>query len=384
MGRLFGDVCGAVEDPFLRRACHLAEQGRGSTSPNPLVGCVLVRDGRVVGEGWHRRSGLPHAEVEALRAAGSLSMGSTAYVTLEPCSHFGKTPPCTEALIAAGVSRVVIGLADPNPKAAGGADRLRAEGIEVVFAADPSPFEEQLAEWLTFIRTGLPFVRVKIAATLDGRPGLAPGTRSRLTGDAARGLTMRLRSAADAVAVGAGTIRVDDPSLLVTDERGRVAPRQPLRVVLSRSGAVPADAVMFRDGLGDVAILLPEGSGMDRSAVEAVRVIRYAGSGIRGALRALASQRVVSLLVEAGPTLLGALVTADVVDELVLLHAGGFAGDRAPAMLVGESQADTTVLDRRFSAVEAGIVGGDAATVWRPFRKAAVEPKSVQSDRGKE
>lgn len=368
IARHFGDPYAGVTDPYLHRACQLAERGRGATSPNPTVGCVLVRDGVVVGEGWHEHCGGPHAENVALREAAAAARGATAYVTLEPCAHTGRTGPCAEALIAAGVSRVVIGLPDPNPVAAGGAELLRRAGVDVEFAADAAPFEELLREWLYRQRTGRPFVRVKVALSLDGHPGIEAGRRTALTGEAARDFTMRLRSYADAVMVGTGTLAVDDPQLTVRAADGTPAERQPLRVVLSRSEQPSARARLFSDGLGPSAILIPDALDVEPDlTASGVRVLPYdLSAGIDGALAALAAAHVVSLLVEPGPRLFSTLMAAGRIDELVVLHAGGLAGERAPALWLGPGQGDAAMLLRSFRAIEAAVVGDDAATVWRP------------------
>jgi diaminohydroxyphosphoribosylaminopyrimidine deaminase/5-amino-6-(5-phosphoribosylamino)uracil reductase len=365
--RLFSDTSSHVADPWLRRALDLAERGRGTTAPNPVVGCVLVRDGKVVGEGFHARAGGPHAEVEALAAAGRDARGSTAYVTLEPCNHHGRTPPCAPALAGAGVAEVVIGMRDPNEQVSGGGvSALLTAGVAVRFAEDPSPFAEQNVEWLTSLASGRPFVRVKTGVTLDGRPSLAAGVRSSITGEGARALTMRLRAASDAVMVGAATVAVDDPALTVRDADGSATVRQPLRVVLCRTGMPPAGARMFADRLGTPALLLPEESEPDPDLLQAADIVRFPiARGIRGALAALGTRGVVSLLVEAGPRMLSALWDEDLIDELVLYHAGGMGGDGAPALFVGESQEDPASLVRRMRATEAGLAGSDAVTVWR-------------------
>lgn len=368
MARLFGDAYASVNDPFLRRACELAERGRGTTAPNPPVGCVIVRDGVVVGEGWHERAGGPHAEAVALSAAGTAARGATAYVTLEPCAHEGRTPPCAHALVRAGVARVVIGLADPTPLAGGGAAVLREGGVEVEFASDPRPFSSLLREWLHVAATARPFVRVKTALTLDGHATLAEGVRSALTGGEAGDLTMRLRRAADAILVGAGTVAVDDPSLTVRDADGTVAAVQPRRVVLCRTAQPDPAARMFGDVHGAVTLLVPEETGLDPAFEgSGVQAVTYpVADGLGGALTALAELGITSLLVEAGPRLLSALHEAGLIDELIVYHAGGFAGEEAPPLFVGESQEDPSTLLRPYRAVEAGIAGGDAVTVWHP------------------
>ena len=370
MTRLFGDAYASVSDPYLRRAIELAELGRGCTAPNPVVGCVLVRDGEIVGEGRHERAGGPHAEAVALSVAGSSARGATAYVTLEPCSHTGRTGPCADALVSAGVARVFIGLPDPNPAASGGADVLRRAGVVVEFAADPAPFAALNEEWLHCVASGRPFVRVKVALTLDGRPTLAKGVRSALTGQSARELTMRLRSGADAVLVGAGTVAIDDPAMTARDADGALTPHQPRRFVLARTEQPSAEARMFHDGAGPVGVLVPDSLRLESAlAAAGARCVPWdASGGLSRALTALADDDVVSLLVEPGPRLFSALIASSLIDELVVLHAGGLAGEEAPPLYVGESQEDPSTLQRDFRAVEAGIVGSDAVTVWRARR----------------
>ncbi len=367
---LFGDETASLEHPHLRRAARLALRGLGAVHPNPLVGCVIVRDGEVVGEGFHAESGGPHAEVVALAEADGEAEGAECFVTLEPCAHHGRTPPCTDALIAAGVARVTIGMPDPNPGVTGGGARLLAEaGVEVTVAEDPSPFELLNEDWLRWIRSGrrMPWVDAKVALSLDGRPALRPGERARITGGKAARLTARLRSASDAVLVGAETVRVDDPALTVRDEDGVPAERQPLRVVLCRSTLPDPAARVFSDGPGGATLLVPTTlAGEAARTLPGIRLLPYdADAGLRGALGELARHDVVRLLVEPGPRLLASLVDADAVDRLVVLHAGGFAGEDAPGAVARPSVPGPPSLHRRYRAVETSIVGGDAVTVWR-------------------
>lgn len=368
--RLFSDASSDVSDPWLRRAYALAERGRGSTSPNPMVGCVIVHDDGVVGEGWHDHAGGPHAEIVALRAAGETARGADVYVTLEPCNHHGRTPPCAEALIEAGVSTVVIGMGDPNPQVAGGgADALRAAGIQVLFAADPAPFESQNEAWLTHMRTGRPWVRVKTALTLDGRPALAAARRALLTGEEASSLTMRLRAIADAVVVGASTCAIDDPLLTVRQSDGTPAARQPLRVVLARA-TVPDPAAVVFTAPGPALALVADG--VDPSALAPLHAAGVAvetypsAEGLRGAMAALGRRGVASVLVEAGAGMFTALSEEGIADELVVYHAGGVAGEGAPPLFLGAVHPATDRLRHTFRAVEAGLAGDDAVTVWRP------------------
>ena len=284
----------------LERALELAERGRGGTHPNPVVGAVLARDGEVVGEGWHREAGGPHAEILALAEAGERARGATLFVTLEPCSHHGRTPPCADAVVAAGVARVVAGAEDPNPLVAGaGLRRLRAAGVEVEVAAGEAGFRcrAQNEAWRTWIARGRPFVTLKLAATLDGRVAL-PGSRW-ISGEASRLLVHELRADADAVAVGTGTARADRPALTAR-EVGAV--RQPRRLVFG-SGPLPEDL-----GLERVEGPLEEA------------LARLGGEGIQ------------LLLLEGGPTLATAFLRAELVDR-ILLFLAPILGGAGPALL---------------------------------------------------
>ncbi len=369
--RLFEDVTLGAAEPYLARALELASTARGATSPNPLVGCVLVRDGVVVGEGFHARVGEPHAEANALAAAGERARGATAYVTLEPCAHEGRTPPCADALIAAGVSRVVVGMPDPNPEAAGGASRLREAGIEVVFAEDDAPYEELNAGWLHRVRTGMPLVTVKSGLSLDARPAFAAGERASMTGVSGLEVTMRLRGASDAVLVSAATVAADDPALTVREATGELAARQPLRVVLCRKTVPPLDARIFTDGLAPT-LVLSVGSEDDACAWEPGHLGTQAcsGNGLADGLRSLGERGVGELLVEPGPRLLTALWESDLIDRYVVVTAGGMAGAHAPDLFVGEPDRDGDSLVARMRPVEAGIVGDVSVTVWERSRSA--------------
>lgn len=367
---LFSDDVVGIAEPMFARAYALAERGRGTTSPNPLVGCVVVRDGRIVGEGYHERAGGPHAEVVALDAAGELARGAHVYVTLEPCNHFGKTPPCTQRLIAEGVASVTYGMRDPNPDVSGGgAETLVRAGIAAHAAPDPAPFEEQNEAWLTRVRTGLPFVTVKVALTLDGRPALVPDKRSRITGTGGSSLTMRLRRRATAVAVGAATVAVDDPLLTVRDADGRVEAHTPMRFVLSRTSVPDPFARVFTDGR-DSALVVSDSADSGRLAdleSAGVRVHRYPyAEGLRGALSAIAAAGVNDLLVEAGPALFSALWEARLVNELVIVSAGGMGGSTAPPLFLGSADRSGEDLAAWMHPVETAIVESDGVTIWRP------------------
>ena len=373
--RLFDDVASAVDDPFLRRACELAERARGATSPNPLVGCVIVSEGVVVGEGYHPRAGEPHAEVFALAAAGARARGADAYVTLEPCRHHGRTPPCTEALVSAGVAREIIGMPDPTSQAGGGAVELQRAGIEVRFAEDPAPFELLNEGWLALQRRGRPLVVAKLGLSLDAAVALAPGERASMTGESGASVTRILRSRADAVMVGAATVVADDPALTVRDAQGTLAHHQPTRVVLARSGLPPADARLFTDGAAPTLVLLAPGAAAagfespDNVAVEHLT----SGARLAVAFDALGNRGLAEVLVEPGPRLLEALRAEDLIDYLVTVVAGGVAGPGALPAFGGADAPDDRALSHRFSAVEAGIVGDVSVTVWRHSQE-ALEP----------
>lgn len=364
--RLFDDVASRVDDPYLSRAFHLALRGSGATAPNPLVGCVIVRDGRVVGEGFHPAAGMPHAEIFALEDAGAAAVGSTAYVTLEPCSHHGKTPPCSTALINAGVSRVVIGMPDPNPAASGGALALREAGAVVDFAADPSPFEELNEGWLHRMRTGYPFVIVKVGWSLDARGSFAATKRASMTGGAGAQVTRALRRSSDAILVGAATVRCDDPSLTVRTAEGKPEDRQPLRVVLARTHLPQSDARVFTDGHAATLLLMDERNAESAMIPREVDVASYdSRAGVDSAVRILGDRGVNQLLVEPGPRLLTALWSERLIDLLVTVTAGGMAGPGAPTPYQGDSDEKDGALAHRMVPVEASIVGDVSVTAWR-------------------
>src|SRR2546421_8766551 len=278
---------------FLERALELAERGRATTQPNPVVGAVLVRDGEVVGEGWPTRKGEPHAEVNALADAGDRARDATLYVTLEPCAHFGATAPCAQAVIDAGVAKVVVGARDPNPTAEGGLEQLREAGIETELAAGELGFRarQQIEAWLTWVSKRRPFVTYKAATTLDGRLTL-PGSQW-ISGEESRRLVHELRAAADAVAVGMGTARADRPALTARDVG---AARQPRRLVFG-SGPLPA--------VVDLELL---------------------SGPLEEELGALAREGAQSLLLEGGPTLATAFMRAGLIDKLLVFVAPKMAG----------------------------------------------------------
>lgn len=312
---------------FLERANELARRGAGGTSPNPAVGAVVVRDGRIAGEGYHRRAGEPHAEVHALEAAGDAAHGATLYVSLEPCNHFGRTPPCSQAVVRAGVARVVIGAADPNPKTnGGGIAYLREHGIEVDVIDDPAS-REIIEPFARAIRLERPYVTLKMAMSLDGFITSTRNVQQWLTGPQARGFVRELRITHDAVAVGAGTVRVDNPRLTVRPEYRRPVPYQ--RIVLCETDPVDPHSLIFspREGYERTIVAAPAGLRDRFRALEPVADVLYVGTpdsrqlDIARALRDLRDRGVASLLCEGGPTLAGHLFNLGLVDRFYGLVA---------------------------------------------------------------
>jgi diaminohydroxyphosphoribosylaminopyrimidine deaminase/5-amino-6-(5-phosphoribosylamino)uracil reductase len=301
---------------YLERALRLAERGRGTTRPNPVVGAVVVAGDEIVGEGWHEQKGGPHAEVVALEAAGDRARGATLYVTMEPCTHHGSTPPCTEVVLQAGVARVVAGSLDPNPEAGGGLEVLRGHGLDVEHA-DSFAARAQNEAWRTWVATGRPFVTLKLAVTLDGRVTV-PGARW-VSGDESRRLVHELRALSDAVGVGMGTVRADAPALTV---RGVRVTRQPRRLAFGRGP-------------------LPDGSELE-----------LLNGPIDDELTRLGAEGVQSLLLEGGPTLATAFLERGLVDKLLVFVAPALAGG-GPSLLGSLSR------PVRLTRLEARPVGDD-------------------------
>jgi diaminohydroxyphosphoribosylaminopyrimidine deaminase/5-amino-6-(5-phosphoribosylamino)uracil reductase len=322
---------------YMRRALELAALGLYTTDPNPRVGCVLVRDGRVLGEGWHQRAGDAHAEVNALNAAGEAAHGATAYVTLEPCAHTGRTPPCVQALIGARVSRVVYAAGDPNPLVNGaGVAALRAAGIETVGELLAAEARALNPGFFKRMRSGLPWVRVKLGASLDGRTALANGASRWITGPAARQDAQRFRARSSVVLSGSGTVLADDPALNVRIEG---ATRQPLRVVLDSALRVPPQARMFdREG---AALVFTASTDVARRAelerrgvrIESVARSPQGGLELEAVLRRLAQLEANEIWVEAGARLAGALLRGRLVDELIVYLAPSLLGPAARALV---------------------------------------------------
>ncbi|MCH8544149.1 MAG: bifunctional diaminohydroxyphosphoribosylaminopyrimidine deaminase/5-amino-6-(5-phosphoribosylamino)uracil reductase RibD [Alcanivorax sp.] len=325
----------------MSRALRLARRGRFTTDPNPRVGCVLVQQGSVVGEGWHERAGEPHAERHALSMAGEQARGATCYVTLEPCSHTGRTGPCADALVAAGVARVVVAMGDPNPLVSGrGLEILESAGIDVTCGILEAEARALNPGFIQRMETGRPLVRVKLAMSLDGRTAMASGESQWITGAAAREDVQQLRARSSAIVSGIGTVLADQPAFTVRPESWQHAEypalpvRQPLRVVMDRHARTPVDAAVVT-GPGECLILCA-----DEADAEAVSALRAAGAAVQqgdwhpaAVLAALGQRGCNEVLVESGPVLAGAFVTAGCVDELVLYMAPALLGDGARPLL---------------------------------------------------
>ncbi|MEU0622375.1 bifunctional diaminohydroxyphosphoribosylaminopyrimidine deaminase/5-amino-6-(5-phosphoribosylamino)uracil reductase RibD [Streptomyces rubiginosohelvolus] len=359
----------AADITAMRRAIALAARGLGSTSPNPVVGCVITdAAGAVAGEGFHQRAGGPHAEVHALRAAGGRAHGGTAYVTLEPCNHTGRTGPCAQALLDAGISRVVYAVGDPNPQATGGADTLRAAGVQVEQGLLADEAEAGNAAWLTSVRLGRPYVLWKYAATLDGRIAAADATSRWITSPEARADVHRLRAEADAVLVGSGTARTDDPQLGVRDIDGAT---QPLRVVVDTNATAVKPGARVLDATAPTLIAVADDARTGHLPEAAVLRLPRAATGLDldALLEALHTRGVRSVLLEGGPTLAGAFVAAGKVDKVVGYLAPVLLG-AGPAALA-DAGISTISQALRLDVTETVPIGPDfrVTAVPAPARK---------------
>lgn len=330
---------------YMARALELARQGLYSTHPNPRVGCVIVRDGQIVGEGWHVRAGEPHAEVHALRQAGELARGATAYVTLEPCSHHGRTPPCADALVNAAVGRVVAAMQDPNPQVAGrGLQRLQDAGIAVSSGVLESEARALNKGFIKRMETGLPYVRVKLAMSLDGRTAMASGESQWITGPDARAAVQRLRAQSSVVLTGADTVLIDNARLTVRPDELGLAPdvtalaaaRPPLRVLIDGRLRVPLSASFFQAGPALVAACVSQGAENTyrEQGHELLNLPGAAGQvDLQRLLTELGARGANEVLVEAGARLAGAFAQAGLVDEFQIFIAGKFLGSSARPLL---------------------------------------------------
>jgi diaminohydroxyphosphoribosylaminopyrimidine deaminase/5-amino-6-(5-phosphoribosylamino)uracil reductase len=364
------------DEAAMRRALELAERGLYSTAPNPRVGAVLARDGEIIGEGWHERPGQPHAEPHAIRAAGDRARGATAYVTLEPCNHHGRTPPCVDALLAAGVRRVVYAVGDPNPRVNGsGAARLRAAGVVVESGLLERDAEALNAGFMMRMREGRPFVRLKSAASLDGRTALANGKSKWITSEESRADVQHWRAQSGAILTSAATVIADDPRLDVRIE----SPRQPLRVVLDRRRLVkgnarilapPGEVVLFAGGRAAGKARGKAAGGKDErlgaARIERVRIAR-GHLDLRRVFARLAELEVNDVLVECGPRLATALLEAGLVDEWLLYVAPLLLGSNARPLTTLPSITRIAAA-RRFDLYDSKQIGPDLRLRLRAAR----------------
>jgi diaminohydroxyphosphoribosylaminopyrimidine deaminase / 5-amino-6-(5-phosphoribosylamino)uracil reductase len=361
----------ATDREHMARALVLAARGLHTTSPNPRVGCVVVSDGVVVGEGFHVRPGQPHAEINALadaRDRGHDVRGATLYVTLEPCNGHGRTPPCVDAVIAAGVGRVFAAMRDPNPAQAHGGERLRAAGIDVSFGLLDADARELNIGFVSAMTRGRPWVRAKLAASLDGRTALVSGESQWITGPEARADGHAWRARACALLTGVGTVLQDDPQLTV---RAVDTPRQPLRIVVDRHGQTPASARVLADG-NALVVTAGERNAAWPSTLEVLALPDANGRvDLAAMMRALAGRGVNELHVEAGAKLTGALVEAGLVDELLLYVAPALIGD--PARGMAERRAPLPSLAARTSLAWHSVerIGGDLRVIARVLNAGA-------------
>ena len=336
----------ASDHDFMARAIRLAKLGRYTTDPNPRVGCVIVKDGVVVGEGWHRKAGEPHAERNALSVAGNGARGATAYVTLEPCCHTGRTPPCTQGLIEGGVSRVVVAMVDPNPLVAGkGQEALRKAGIEVVSGLMEAEAEKLNPGFIKRMCHGMPYTRCKLAMSLDGRTAMASGESKWITSDEARRDVQFLRAGSSAIVTGLGTILADDPSMNVRlsasdlpDANHGLPVRQPLRVVLDAGLQISSESKILK--LPGSVLVMHSSDNRKRQdeLLQAGAELQHVTSNghnleLKEVMQHLAQREINEVLIESGPTLAGAGLQSGIIDELVIYMAPHIMGDGARGLL---------------------------------------------------
>ena len=343
-----------IDQVWMQKAIELAKLGQYSTRPNPNVGCVIVKDGQWVGEGFHPRAGQPHAEVFAMRQAGESAKGATAYVTLEPCAHYGRTPPCAKGLVEAGVSKVVVACADPNPLVAGkGVDILRQAGIEV----ETGVCEQQAAQlnqgFLKAMATGVPYVRLKVASSLDGRTAMASGESKWITGAESRQDVQHWRAISGAVITGIDTILADDPQLNVRslDDIDIATIVQPKRVILDRQGRLPLNAQIL--SAPETVMVM----GPFRQELAKLGVVQLEVQSLKDLLTTLKDFQIYDVLVEAGATLSTAFLQEKLVDELISYVAPTFLGQSARAMFNAEFE--TMAQQLRFKLQDVHQFGDD-------------------------
>jgi diaminohydroxyphosphoribosylaminopyrimidine deaminase/5-amino-6-(5-phosphoribosylamino)uracil reductase len=356
----------AEDHAHMARALRLAERGLYSTSPNPRVGCVIVKNGQIIGEGWHQKAGEPHAEINALMQAGQASLGSTVYVTLEPCSHHGRTPPCADALIGAGVAKVIAAMQDPNPNVSGqGLARLKAAGIAVEHSLLATQAHDLNAGFVKRMVLGHPYVRIKTASSLDGKTALSSGESKWITGEAARADVHRLRARSCAILTGINTVLADNPQLNV---RGIHTSRQPVKVIVDSTLRTPPDARILQGAKTIIACTEPDTKKAAALEAAGAEILCLPGADGRVNLHALlsrlAQKGVNEVMTEAGPILNGALLATGLVDEWVQYVAPCLLGSNArplfdlPEPATMQSRMNWKLADQR-------MIGTDLRLTWR-------------------
>ena len=351
---------------YMARALQLAARGLYSTSPNPRVGCVIVKNGKIIGEGWHQKAGEPHAEIHALLQAGMAAQGATAYVSLEPCAHHGRTPPCADALIGAGVARVAAAAQDPNPNVSGqGLARIKAAGIEAQCGLLEPEARALNAGFFKRMVYGHPLLRIKTASSLDGRTALSSGESKWITGDAARADVHRLRARSCAILTGIGTVLADNPQLNV---RGVDTARQPVKVIVDSSLRTPPDAAILQGAKTLVACAAPDAKKAAALEAAGAEILCLPGSDgkvdLHALLSRLAQKGVNELMTEAGPRLNGALIAAGLADEWVQYLAPCLLGAAARPLFDLNEPAS---MQQRLSwkLADQRMLGGDLRLTWR-------------------
>ena len=342
----------AAHIAFMQRALKLARQAKGRTSPNPLVGAVIVKDGKVIGEGYHQKAGTPHAEVHALNAAGENAKGATLYTTLEPCCHWGRTPPCTEALIRAGIAHVYIGEVDPNPNVAGkGIRQLEKAGIHVYVGVCKQEAEKLNEVHTKYIQTGLPFVILKVAMSLDGKIATATGESQWITSEASRQRGHKVRDAVDAILVGRGTVERDNPALTTRLENNRQG-QDAIRIVMDSHARIPSDARIFNadSSAGVIVAVTPEAptenvEGLEKSGAEVITVPETHGNRVcfKSLMGILGKRDITSVLIEGGGEINASAIAAGIVDKVMCFVAPIIiGGQNAPGPVGGEGVSSLT------------------------------------------
>ena len=356
----------AEDHAYMALALQLAARGLYSTSPNPRVGCIIVKDGKIIGEGWHQKAGEPHAEIHALMEAGMAAQGATVYVTLEPCSHHGRTPPCADALVGAGVSKVIAAAQDPNPNVAGnGLARLKAAGIEILTGLMEAQSRELNEGFFKRMVYGHPLVRIKTASSLDGKTALSSGESKWITGEAARADVHRMRARSCAILTGIETVLTDNPQL---NARGIETVRQPIKVIVDSTLRTPPESEILKGAKTLIACAAPDAKKASALEAAGAEIICLPGSDgkvdLKSLLSRLAQKGVNEVMTEAGPRLNGALIAAGLVDEWVQYVAPCLLGSAARPLF--ELNEPGSMQERlNWKLADQRMLGSDLRLTWR-------------------